>query len=73
MHDVDGRRAVVSASVDPAGLPPLLLAAIDGAGVVALTSTPPTLEELFLDAYRSDAVSNRLRGTGAAPAVRAAP
>ena len=52
MHDVtvDGR--VVSASVDPAGLPPLL-SALHHAGVVSLTSSPPTLEELFLDAYRS--------------------
>jgi polyether ionophore transport system ATP-binding protein len=52
VHDVvvDGR--VVSASVDPAGLPPLL-GALHHAGVVSLTSSPPTLEELFLDAYRS--------------------
>jgi len=52
VHDVvvDGR--VVSASVDPAGLPSLL-SALNQAGVVSLTSSPPTLEELFLDAYRS--------------------
>ena len=52
VHDVtvDGR--VVSASVDPSGLPPLL-GALHDAGVVSLTSSPPTLEELFLDAYRS--------------------
>ena len=52
VHDVtvDGR--VVSASVDPSGLPPLL-SALHHAGVVSLTSSPPTLEELFLDAYRS--------------------
>jgi ABC-2 type transport system ATP-binding protein len=52
VHDVtvDGR--VVSASVDPIGLPPLL-SALHHAGVVSLTSSPPTLEELFLDAYRS--------------------
>jgi ABC-2 type transport system ATP-binding protein len=52
VHDVtvDGR--VVSASVDPIGLPPLLIA-LHHAGVVSLTSSPPTLEELFLDAYRS--------------------
>jgi len=52
VHDVtvDGR--VVSASVDPSGLPPLLNA-LHHAGVVSLTSSPPTLEELFLDAYRS--------------------
>ncbi|RYB90493.1 ABC transporter ATP-binding protein [Nocardioides oleivorans] len=51
VHDVEVDGRVVTASVDPAGLP-LLLRAIDGAGVIALTSTPPTLEELFLDAYR---------------------
>ncbi len=52
VHDVEVDGRVVSASVDPAGLP-LLLRALDAAGVVSLTSTPPTLEELFLDAYRS--------------------
>ncbi|CAM3787823.1 ABC transporter ATP-binding protein [Nocardioides zeicaulis] len=52
VHDVEVDGRVIQASVDPAGLP-LLLRALDGAGVVALTSTPPTLEELFLDAYRS--------------------
>ncbi len=52
VHEVvtDGR--TVSCSVDPVGLP-ALLAALHDAGVVSLTSTPPTLEELFLDAYRS--------------------
>ena len=44
------------------------------AGVVSLTSTPPTLEELFLDAYRSDAVERDRRARHrAAPEVRAAP
>jgi ABC-2 type transport system ATP-binding protein len=52
VHDVEVDGRVVSASVDPVGLP-LLLKALDGAGVVSLTSAPPTLEELFLDAYRS--------------------
>ena len=51
VHDVEVDGQVVSASVDPAGLP-LLLAALGRAGVVSLTSAPPTLEELFLDAYR---------------------
>lgn len=41
----------VSCSVDPEGLPQVL-AELTAAGVVALTSTPPSLEELFLDAYR---------------------
>ena len=52
VHDVAVDGSVVSASVDPAGLPPLL-SALHHAGVVSLTSSPPTLEELFLDAYRS--------------------
>jgi ABC-2 type transport system ATP-binding protein len=52
VHDVEVDGRVVAASVDPVGLP-LLLKALDGAGVVSLTSAPPTLEELFLDAYRS--------------------
>ena len=51
VHDVEVDGRVVSASVDPVGLP-LLLKALDGAGIVSLTSAPPTLEELFLDAYR---------------------
>jgi ABC-2 type transport system ATP-binding protein len=51
VHDVlvDGRQ--VSCSVDPEGLA-AVLAALTRAGVRSLTSTPPTLEELFLDAYR---------------------
>ena len=52
IHDVSVDGQVVSCSVDPAGLS-LLLKALNDAGVVALTSTPPTLEELFLDAYRT--------------------
>ena len=52
VHDVAVDGTVITAHVDPAGLP-TLLAALTGAGVVSLTSTPPTLEELFLDAYRS--------------------
>jgi ABC-2 type transport system ATP-binding protein len=52
IHDVSADGQVVSCSVDPAGLP-LLLKALNDAGVVSLTSSPPTLEELFLDAYRS--------------------
>ena len=52
VHDVEVDGRVVSASVDPAGLPGLL-AALTSAGVQSLTSTPPTLEELFLDAYRA--------------------
>lgn len=56
VHDlvVDGDR--VSCSVEPDALP-ALLAALTGAGVTALTSTPPSLEELFLDAYRDRAAA----------------
>ncbi len=46
---VDG--SVVSCTVEPEALP-AVLTAITAAGVRTLTSTPPTLEELFLDAYR---------------------
>ncbi|HWJ67598.1 MAG TPA: ABC transporter ATP-binding protein [Nocardioides sp.] len=54
VHDlvVDGPQ--LSCTVDPEGLP-VVLAALTAAGVTALTSTPPTLEELFLDAYRDRA------------------
>jgi ABC-2 type transport system ATP-binding protein len=45
---VDGR---VTGTVDPDALPGVLKTLVD-AGVSALTSTPPSLEELFLDAYR---------------------
>ena len=41
----------VTCTVGPEALP-AVLAALTTAGVRALTSTPPTLEELFLDAYR---------------------
>jgi ABC-2 type transport system ATP-binding protein len=46
---VDGAR--VSCSVEPEAIGPVL-AALTAAGVRSLTSAPPTLEELFLDAYR---------------------
>ena len=52
VHDVHVDGQVITCSVDPAGLP-ALLSAITEAGAVSLTSAPPTLEELFLDAYRS--------------------
>ncbi|WP_328701965.1 ABC transporter ATP-binding protein [Aestuariimicrobium ganziense] len=47
VQDPDG----VTCTVDPEGLP-RLLAALQQAGVSALTCTPPSLEELFIDAYR---------------------
>jgi ABC-2 type transport system ATP-binding protein len=56
---VDGH--AVSCTVDPDGLVPVL-ELLTRAGVRTLTSTPPTLEELFLDAYRGapdDALGTR--------------
>ena len=38
-------------TVDPDALA-AVLEALTAAGIVALSSTPPSLEELFLDAYR---------------------
>ncbi|WP_151082385.1 ABC transporter ATP-binding protein [Nocardioides cynanchi] len=51
VHDLSAEGAVVTLTVDPDGLP-AVLTALTEAGVRTLTSTPPTLEELFLDAYR---------------------
>jgi ABC-2 type transport system ATP-binding protein len=50
---VEGHR--ITASVDSAGLP-ALMTALGAAGVTALTSQPPTLEELFLRHYESAAL-----------------
>jgi ABC-2 type transport system ATP-binding protein len=50
---VDGR--TVSCSVEPDAMTDVL-GALTAAGVRALTSAPPTLEELFLEAYRPAAV-----------------
>ena len=46
---VDG--ATVSCSVEPEAMT-AVLGALTAAGVRSLTSAPPTLEELFLEAYR---------------------
>ncbi len=54
VHDVHVEGSTVSCAVDPEGLPHVL-EALTAAGVRSLTSAPPTLEELFLDAYRVDA------------------
>ena len=51
VFDVSVAERTLSCTVDPEGLPPVL-EALTQAGVITLTSTPPTLEELFLDAYR---------------------
>ena len=53
---VDG--SVVTCSVDPEGMS-AVLAALTAAGVQSLTSTPPTLEELFLDVYRTEPAGTR--------------
>lgn len=50
VHDVVVANHRISAQVDPAGLGPFL-AALTGAGLRALTSQPPTLEDLFLRHY----------------------
>lgn len=44
----------MSCSVSPEGLTQVL-AALTAAGLVSLTSAPPSLEELFIDAYRMPA------------------
>jgi ABC-2 type transport system ATP-binding protein len=51
VHDLLVEGDTVSCTVGPEALP-AVLAALTTAGVRTLTSTPPTLEELFLDAYR---------------------
>ncbi len=51
VHDLSVDGSVVSCTVEPEALP-AVLTAITAAGIRTLTSTPPTLEELFLDAYR---------------------
>jgi ABC-2 type transport system ATP-binding protein len=51
VHDLKVDGHVVSCSVDPDALP-ALLRQLTAAGITTLTATPPTLEELFLDAYR---------------------
>ena len=58
VHDVQVDGSVVSCSVDPEGMAAALVALTD-AGVQSLTSTPPTLEELFLDVYRTEPAGAR--------------
>jgi ABC-2 type transport system ATP-binding protein len=55
VHDLSVDGSVVSCTVEPDGLP-VVLTALTAAGVRTLTSSPPSLEELFLDAYRKDPV-----------------
>jgi ABC-2 type transport system ATP-binding protein len=51
VYDVSVEGQAISCTVDPDGLA-AVLEALTRAGVRTLTSTPPTLEELFLEAYR---------------------
>jgi polyether ionophore transport system ATP-binding protein len=51
VHDLTIDGSAVTCTVDPEALPEVLRRLTE-AGVTALTSAPPTLEELFLDAYR---------------------
>lgn len=51
VHDLQVTNNTLTCAVDEAGLTPLL-AELSRVGVSALTCTPPSLEELFLDAYR---------------------
>ena len=53
VHDVVVDGQMVTCSVDPEAMADVL-GALTAAGVRTLTSTPPTLEELFLDVYRAD-------------------
>ena len=51
VHDLTVQGQRVSCSVDPESLTEVL-SLLTAAGLRTLTSTPPTLEELFLDVYR---------------------
>jgi len=53
VHDVVVQGQRISASVEARGMP-ALMAALSAGGVTALTSAPPTLEELFLRHYRKE-------------------
>ena len=53
VHNVTVEDHTVTCLVDPDGMN-RVLSALTAAGVQALTSTPPTLEELFLDVYRPE-------------------
>jgi ABC-2 type transport system ATP-binding protein len=52
VHEVVVTGNRITASVEPLGLPGLL-AALGAAGITSLTSSPPTLEEIFLRHYQS--------------------
>jgi ABC-2 type transport system ATP-binding protein len=56
VSDVRVEGSTITCSVEPDAMTDLL-GALAAAGVRSLTSAPPTLEELFLEAYRPPAVS----------------
>lgn len=58
VHDVSVEGSTITCTVDAAALPGVL-AELTAAGVTSLTSSPPSLEELFLDAYRDRAGAHR--------------
>jgi ABC-2 type transport system ATP-binding protein len=53
LHDVSVEEQVLTCTADAEAIEPLLQR-LTGVGVGALTCTPPSLEELFLDVYRGD-------------------
>lgn len=53
VHDLHVAERTVTCTVDPEDLSGLL-EALTASGLESLTSTPPTLEDLFLDAYQVD-------------------
>ena len=63
IHDVVVTNHRVSAQVEPSGLAPLMRALTDG-GLLALTSQPPTLEDLFLRHYGAAAPAAAGSGSG---------
>jgi ABC-2 type transport system ATP-binding protein len=52
VHDLSVEDHTVTCTVEPEALPKVLRRLTES-GVIALDSAPPTLEELFLDAYRT--------------------
>jgi ABC-2 type transport system ATP-binding protein len=56
--DVRVHGQTVACSVEPEAMTDVL-GALTAAGVRTLTSAPPTLEELFLEAYRPEATTLR--------------
>lgn len=58
VHDVAVDGSQLTCTVDAEALPGVL-ADLTAAGITSLTSSPPSLEELFLDAYRDRAGAGR--------------